>query len=172
MMLPNPETLYLERDEAAGFPNSPLPVLIYRQVLQADDPEQRARDCEAMFEQNGWPPSWRYHLYDFQHFHTNAHEALGVFRGHARAQLGGPNGPEVTLEAGDVLVLPAGTGHACLADSDGFCMVGAYPPNQAPDLERGDPARLEVAQKRIAAVALPAGDPVGGTLPTLWKPTR
>ncbi|WP_447527915.1 cupin domain-containing protein [Vreelandella sp. TE19] len=172
MTPPQPEKLYLEGDEATGFPNSPLPVLLYRNVVDHSDSEDCAREFEAMFEQNGWPPSWRYHLYDFQHFHTNAHEALGVFRGQARAQLGGPNGPEVTLEAGDVLVLPAGTGHACLEDSDGFCMVGAYPPNQASDLERGDPARLEAAQKRIAAVTLPAGDPIGGTLSTLWKPTR
>ncbi|MFG6666068.1 cupin [Halomonas sp. HNIBRBA4712] len=165
-----PETLRLESDAQSGFPNSTLPILIYRSVVKEAQAEQRAQAFEALFEQNGWPPAWRYHLYDFQHFHADAHEALGVFRGRAQAQLGGPNGPVVTLETGDALVLPAGTGHACLSDEGDFCMVGAYPPGQTPDLERGDPAAFDAMKARAAAVALPAHDPVDGSAMTLWAP--
>lgn len=164
-----PETIYLQSDPDNGFPNSPLPVLLYRHAVDKQQTEARATAFEALFERHGWPPSWRYHLYDFQHFHSNTHEALGVFRGHARAQLGGPNGPTLTLEEGDVLVLPAGTGHACLEDEGDFCMVGAYPAGYQPDLERGDPAKFAAAAKRVAGVALPEKAPIGGSLTALWR---
>lgn len=169
MTHPEPETFHCDTDETTGYPNSPLPVLIYRDVIDTPDPEARAATFEAMFKRHGWPPSWRYHLYDFDHFHSTAHEVLGIFRGQARARLGGPNGRELMLCAGDVLVLPAGVGHASLEADDDFCMVGAYPPGQRPEIERGDPAQLEAAQARVANVALPESDPVGGSLTSLWR---
>lgn len=70
------------------------------------------------------------------------------------------------LYAGDVLVLPAGVGHASLEADEDFCMVGAYPPGQGP---RGDPAQLAAAQERVATVALPEDSPVGGSLAGLWR---
>ncbi|QNI02147.1 cupin [Halomonas sp. SH5A2] len=169
MITPQPETLYFDSDETTGYPNSPLPVLMYRDVIDIVDAEALADTLETMFEQHGWPPAWRYHLYDFDHFHSTAHEVLGIFRGQARARLGGPNGRELMLCAGDVLVLPAGVGHASLEADDDFCMVGAYPPGQKPEIERGDPAQLEAAMARVANVAMPESDPVGGSLKSLWR---
>ncbi|WP_235041482.1 cupin domain-containing protein [Vreelandella profundi] len=168
MIIPQPETLYFDNDKVNGFPNSPLPVLIYRQVIDISDAEERADAFEAMFERHGWTPAWRYHLYDFDHFHSTAHEVLGIFRGQALARLGGPNGSELMLYAGDVLVLPAGIAHACVESDNDFCMVGAYPPGQYPEIERGDPAQLAAAQARVAYVALPKESPIGGPLASLW----
>lgn len=168
MSTPQPERLHLDSDELTGYPNSPLPVLIYRQVLDISDAEERADDFESMFKRHGWPPAWRYHLYDFDHFHSTAHEALGIFQGQAKARLGGPNGQELMLYPGDVLVLPAGVGHASLEADDDFCMVGAYPPGQKPEIERGDPAQLAAAKERVAGVGLPEDSPVGGPLAKLW----
>ncbi|WP_386082448.1 cupin domain-containing protein [Vreelandella sp. F11] len=168
MSTPQPERLHLDSDEVTGYPNSPLPVLIYRQVLDISNAEERANTFENMFKQHGWPPAWRYHLYDFDHFHSTAHEALGIFQGQAKARLGGPNGQELVLYPGDVLVLPAGVGHASLEADDDFCMVGAYPPGQKPEIERGDPAQLAAAQERVAGVGLPENSPVGGPLTKLW----
>jgi len=171
MAVPQPETLRFDADETSGFPNSPLPVLIYRQVLvisgkvPAKDP---AAEFEALFARHQWPPQWRYGLYDFDHFHSTAHEALGVFRGQAHVRLGGPSGSEHDIVAGDVLVLPAGVGHACLEARDDFTMVGAYPPGQSWEVERGDPAELPHARVRVAEVSMPADDPVGGDLLSLW----
>tara|TARA_R110000824_G_scaffold401791_1_gene616485 strand:- start:1431 stop:1949 length:519 start_codon:yes stop_codon:yes gene_type:complete len=169
VQIPPPETLHLDSDETTGYPNSPLPVLIYRQVLDTGSAEERAESFEAMFKRHGWPPAWRYHLYDFDHFHSTAHEALGIFRGQAKARLGGPNGRELMLYAGDVLVLPAGVGHACVEADEDFCMVGAYPPGQEADIERGDSVQLAAAQSRVAAVALPEDSPVGGSITALWE---
>ncbi|MGE6608334.1 cupin [Halomonas sp. NPDC076908] len=166
---PQPETLYFDSDETNGFPNSPLPVLIYRRVIDISDAEKAAEKFEAMFNRHGWIPAWRYHLYDFDHFHSTAHEALGIFRGQALAKLGGPNGSDLMLYTGDVLVLPAGVVHASLEASDDFCMVGAYPPGQHPEIERGDPAQLAAAQARVASVVIPKEAPVGGSLTSLWR---
>lgn len=169
MSTPQPERLHFDSDETSGYPNSPLPVLIYRQVLDLSNAEERAATFESMFEQHGWQPAWRYFLYDYDHFHSTAHEALGIFQGQARARLGGPNGREVMLYTGDVLVLPAGVGHSSLEADDDFCMVGAYPPGQEPEIERGDPAQLAAAQARVASVNVPDKTPVGGPLRSLWE---
>lgn len=167
--MPRPdETLTFDVDEDSGFPNSPLPVLFYRRLFAPASGDLASR-FEALFDAHCWPPEWRYGLFDFDHFHSTAHETLGVFRGRAHIRLGGPNGSEHDVAAGDVLVLPAGVGHANLASSDDFTMVGAYPPGQTWEVERGDPAGLGEALARVAAVALPDEDPVGGELVTLWR---
>jgi uncharacterized protein YjlB len=158
-----PETLMLGPGKA--MPNSRFPVLLYRGALPAE-----AADFDRLFRDNGWVGIWHDGVYDFDHYHSNAHEVLGVARGEASLQLGGPEGRKVDVTAGDCIVLPAGTGHRRISSSGDFEMIGAYPPGQ----EHYDICRkwLAEADRRIAAVALPRTDPVrgaDGALLKLWS---
>lgn len=152
-------TLHFEDDGAT--PNSRYPVLIYQLDL-SDKPDKPAA-FEALFAAHGWPPLWRAGIFDYHHFHSNAHEALGVASGQARVTLGGAAGQTLTVKAGDVLVLPAGTGHRCVEASDDFLVVGAYPQGQQDyDIQRPGTAAHRQALARIAALPRPAQDPVDG----------
>ena len=152
-------------DDDGGIPNSPLPTLIYRGVEAARD----AASCEALFDGNGWVPDWRDGIFSFHHFHSTAHEALGIVSGHATVMLGGPQGESFEIEQGDVLVLPAGTGHCNLDSSSDFLVVGAYPDGMSWDIRRGDPAEYDEAVANIRAVPLPRADPVNGADEPLTK---
>ncbi len=100
------------------------------------------------------------------------HEALGIARGSARVQLGGHQGETLELKAGDIAVLPAGTGHQRLLGSDDLLVIGGYPPDGTYNLCRGDnPAERDKSLTTIPKVPLPASDPVhgkDGPLVGLW----
>src|SRR5918911_4828814 len=125
-----------------AIPNHPrFPVLVYRGVAGIEDAEA----AQELLGRHGWGGSWVDGVFDFHHFHSNAHEVLAVVAGSATLELGGPQGEAFEVSAGDVLVLPAGTGHRRATARDGFTVVGAYPAGQEDyDLLRGDdPAAVE-----------------------------
>ncbi|MCC5892239.1 cupin domain-containing protein, partial [Exiguobacterium sp.] len=93
-------------EDDGSIPNNPyFPVLLYKEAFTETDAIQ------STFENNGWGNSWVNGVFDYHHYHSNTHEVLGVKSGRATVQLGGATGDLVSLQAGDVLVLPAGTGH-------------------------------------------------------------
>lgn len=151
------------------FPNSRLPALIYRGATAGDGPDT----LERLFKSNGWPPQWRATVFTFHHYHSRSHECLGVATGNATLRLGGPQGQEVRVNAGDVVVIPAGVAHQRVVASPDFLVVGAYPPGQEDcDTLRGNPGDRPRADENIAAVAMPQSDPVEGstgTLLELWR---
>lgn len=138
--------------------NARLPVLLHRAAVPPDDPGA----AEALFARHGWHPSWRNGIYDFHHYHPNTHEALAVARGQVRVRLGGEQGVTVDLAAGDVVVLPAGTGHRNLGASADLLVVGAYPPGLPPEQHTGQPGELGKALYAIPHVPDPPSDPVTG----------
>jgi uncharacterized protein YjlB len=168
-----PQTTRFKDD--GDIPNNPLPLVLYRSALQLADSADPAAIFEQLFAANGWGGSWRNGIYDYVHYHSRIHEVLGIARGQARVRLGGDRGNIVEVKAGDVAVLPAGTGHQCLGASDDFLVVGAYPPSGTYDECRGSPAEHARALQTIRKVALPRKDPVYGTegpLLRLWAPSK
>ena len=144
------------------FPNNPsLPFLLHTDAFLPFGPDPAA-DVEALFDQNGWPAAWRDGVYGFHHYHSQAHEALGVYRGSATVQFGGPNGFLIQIKAGDAAVLPAGTAHRLIDATSDFALVGAYPPGQHPDMCYGKPGERPAVDERIAQVPMPKSDPVLG----------
>jgi uncharacterized protein YjlB len=145
-------------EDAGAIPNHPtLPMLVYKAALP-----KNAELIEGWFMCHGWSGAWRDGVYRFVHYHSTAHEVLGVYRGWARVRFGGTTGKVFDLQAGDAVVIPAGVGHQCLEASEDFQVVGAYPPEQSPDLLLGVAGERPQADRNIAEVPLPASDPVLG----------
>ena len=159
---------YIFADDGV-FPNSRLPVLIYRSVVSDGGPEA----LERLFKRNGWPPQWRDTVFTFHHYHSRSHECLGVATGHSTLRLGGPEGQVVRVDAGDVVMIPAGVAHQRVVASADFMVVGAYPPGQENfDTLRGNREDRPKADENIAEVPKPQSDPVegsSGSLLELWR---
>jgi uncharacterized protein YjlB len=153
-------------------PNNPMPFLVYKGAVDVDNAHPE-KTIEGLFGANGWGAMWRNGVYDYLHYHATVHEALGVARGHARVRFGGDAGKELDIFAGDVAILPAGTGHQCLSASADFSVVGAYPPGPAMQITRPTPENHAKALKTIPQVKVPKTDPVrgeNGPLVKRWKP--
>ena len=163
-----PDSIQLARN--GWMPNNEqLPVLLYRGAVEPNRADPAAV-LEETFQRNGWPAQWRDGVYDFHHYHSTAHEVLGCAAGRAKLVLGGENGRSLEVQAGDILVLPTGTGHCKLEASPDFLIVGAYPSGQHWDICRAAPDAGAVA--RMRRLAFPDSDPVSGAkgpLTTLWK---
>lgn len=172
-MARQPAPLSFRFADDGSIPNNPtLPMLIYRNVVDLAgtvSPEERV---EEKFKENGWGGLWRNGIYPYVHYHSMIHEALGIARGRAKVRFGGLKGEELDLAPGDIVVLPAGTGHQCLWESPDLSVVGAYPPSGKYDLCRGSKHEREQALQTIPNVPLPETDPVtggDGPLMRLWR---
>ena len=153
-----------------NIPNSQLPLLVYRRAvrLQSDDP---ASVFEALFKGNRWQDTWRNGIYDYHHYHSTAHEVLGVYHGNATVNFGGEGGPITKVWAGDVVIIPAGVSHKNLGASPDFGVVGAYPEGQTVNMHHGKPEERAKAEANISALSMPEEDPVegqGGALFRYW----
>jgi len=154
--------LFRFRDDGATPNNPRLPLIRYRTPVRLADGLDPAAIFEQLFAANGWTDAWRNGMYDFLHFHTKTHEVLGIARGSVRAQLGGVHGRVIQLKGGDVVILPAGTGHQKLAASRDLLVVGAYPAAGKYDEPKPAEADHDKAVTAIAKVPIPAKDPVYG----------
>ena len=165
------KTLAIVFQDDGLVPNNPLPFLVYKRAIDVanDHPE---KTIEGLFGANGWGAMWRNGVFDYLHYHATVHEALGVARGQARVRFGGDAGREFEISAGDVAILPAGTGHQCISSSEDFCVVGAYPPGPPMQITRPTPENHAKALQTIPKVKVPTNDPVlgaDGGLIELWR---
>jgi uncharacterized protein YjlB len=154
-----PHTVTFKDD--GTIPNSRYPVLLYHNVtdVKGSDPASRV---QQLFAVNNWTNSWRNGIYTYHHYHSTSHEVLGVYRGSVTVRLGGEQGQNFTVQAGDVIVIPAGVGHKNLGASADFGVVGAYPDGRDWDLLTGQPGERPKADQNIAALPIPGNDPVFG----------
>ena len=164
----HPLLFYFEDD--GSIPNHTLPLLLYRDAF-SERGSAGAAWLEQHFGANRWTNAWRNGIYSFHHYHSTSHEVLGVYQGAARLHLGGEQGQKVDVQAGDILVIPAGVGHKNL-ESTNLGVVGAYPGGRSWDLNRGEAGERPRADQNIAALPLPATDPLqghSGGVTTLWS---
>jgi uncharacterized protein YjlB len=143
------------------IPNNRLPLILYAGAIDvaAGDP---ARAFEALFHGHGWGNGWRNGIFPFHHYHSTAHEVLGIAAGEAEVRFGGEEGATVHAKAGDAVLIPAGVGHKRLTGSPDLLVIGAYPLGQRADLMREGAEDTAAIRRRIAAVPMPAADPVAG----------
>jgi uncharacterized protein YjlB len=152
---------YFLKDDGRFPNNASLPVLLYKGALDLSGLFP-GNSVVKLFEGNNWKNSWKDGIYDYQHYHSNTHEVLGVYRGRTTVQLGGPGGVELSLEKGDVLLIPAGVAHKNITPHQKFKCVGAYPEGVDYDLKRGHTGERPSADRNIRNVPLPLLDPVEG----------
>jgi uncharacterized protein YjlB len=153
------------------IPNNPkLPLLVYSIVLPQT--QNLAADCQRLFTRNEWQGIWVNGIYDYHHYHSTAHEILGVISGTAEVQFGGEKGKIIQIRQGDAVIIPAGVGHCKKRSSADFRVVGAYPTGQTWDLCTGQPGERPGVLRNIEAVPLPETDPIYGAhgpLIRLWS---
>jgi uncharacterized protein YjlB len=153
------------------IPNNRLPLIVYPGAVDALRGDA-AVAFEDLFEANGWGGGWRNGIYPFHHYHSTAHEVLGIARGEAVVRFGGESGETLRAKAGDAVLIPAGVGHKRLSGSSDLLVIGAYPAGQRADLMREGAEDRANIRARICAVPLPQRDPVGGAsgpLAAAWR---
>ena len=155
-----------------SIPNNPsLTLLVYPQVL--GESERDPSRCKELLAGNGWGGAWVNGVFSYHHYHSNAHEVLCVLSGSARLAFGGPKGETIEVEAGDVVVIPAGVGHKNEGSGRNFGVVGAYPRGQENyDLRTGEEGERPEVLENIRDVPMPETDPLfgeGGPLLQRWS---
>lgn len=149
--------LFMFEDDGT-IPNNPnLPVILYPGVFK-----KHPQEIESTFKLNNWKNSWVNGVLDYHHYHSGTHEVLGVRAGSAKIILGGEKGEIIDVNKGDVIVLPAGTGHKKITNSPDFEIVGAYPNGKDYNIQTGMPSERTRALAEIKQVEVPSTDPVFG----------
>ena len=97
-------------EDDGRIPNNPnLPLLVYPGAL--GETERDPSRCKERLAGNGWGGAWTNGVFSYHHYHSTSHEVLCVVGGSASIAFGGAEGEVVEVEAGDVVVIPAGVGH-------------------------------------------------------------
>jgi len=155
------QSFFLKED--GQTPNNPtLPVIFYQNAFDGEGGGQSPEDIEGAFKSHGWTTGWTGDVHDELHYHSNTHEVLGVRRGSGTILAGGDSGQRLEVKPGDVILLPAGTGHMKVDSSDDFEVIGAYPDGAEPNKIKHDPAKAAQAKHTISNVGIPQLDPVFG----------
>jgi uncharacterized protein YjlB len=162
---------YLFEDDGR-IPNNPnLPLLVYPSALFEINCQPSR--CKELLAEHGWGGAWVNGVFSYHHYHSTSHEVLCVVSGRASITFGGPKGETIEVEAGDIVVIPAGVGHRNAGSSGDFRVIGAYPRGQENyDLRIGEDGERPEVLENIHDVPLPETDPLfgeGGPLLQRWS---
>ncbi|KAF2193524.1 hypothetical protein K469DRAFT_691090 [Zopfia rhizophila CBS 207.26] len=164
-------------------PNSKLPILVYRGVLQGFSADGMLEHIQS----NEWIKGGQWKAYAVAHFHSNVHECYAVIKGKSTYQLGKSpidaevdeegreNGMKLKVAEGDVFVLPAGVSHCSIESEGDYEFIGLYPKGSpAWDMNycKETPEETKVKAVDCSKVPVPDLDPVfgkSGPLPRLWQ---
>lgn len=152
------------------FPNNKLPVVVYKNAFEYSD--EISAVFKDAFLQNNWYNFWEAGIFTYHHYHSNTHEVMGVCSGNTILQFGGDEGEKLRIEAGDVIVIPAGVAHKNLMEENAVTCIGAYPDGREYDMNYGNPDERPGADRNIANVSIPDFDPLFGKnagLSEIWK---
>ncbi len=162
---------FIFNDDGSVPNNAALPLIVYRGGVDVTAARDPGSAIEQIFMANGWGHRmWRNGIYPFLHYDSRIHEARGIARGAATMRFGGAQGQEIEVKAGDVVVLPAGTGHRRLSGGADLRMIGGYPTGGNYDFSRGGESEHAQELESVPRVRLPS-DPLLGTkgpLLALW----
>lgn len=164
------ETLQYQFEDDGIIPNSVYPLVIYKDAFP--NAGGMADAMEERFAANKWANAWRNGVFPYHHYHSIAHEVLGIYAGSGVLHLGGEKGKKLEVKAGDVLVIPAGVGHKKVSASDDFAVIGAYPDGMDYDVRTGEETDRPKADDNLARVPFPDTDPIhgpGGGIIDFWK---
>lgn len=156
-----------QRGPMGKIPNSRFPLLVHRNAVKGGDDE-----IIALFRKNGWLNNWKYPgIYTYGHFHSTTHECLACAAGWMEIIIFGKAGERIRVEAGDVIVMPAGVSHQMVRNSESNLMVGGYPDGRDWDNIQEEYLSIEdfrAAAKRIMMLPIPVKDPVSGLPLNSW----
>ena len=157
-----------QRGPAGRIPNSRFPLLVHRNAVKGGGDDA----IIALFRENGWLNNWKYPgIYTYGHFHSTTHECLGCAAGWMEVVMFGKAGEMIRVEAGDVIVMPAGVSHRMVRNSEDNLMVGGYPDGRDWDNIQEEHLSIEdfrAAAKRIMMLPIPDKDPVSGLALNSW----
>jgi uncharacterized protein YjlB len=163
---------YLTVKPNAVFPNNTnLPVLHYIRVLNVKLFFAGFR-IRQLFRRNGWTNNWKAGIFEYDHYHSNTHEAMAVIKGKTTLLLGGKGGKKLEIAAGDVVIIPAGVAHCNLGKENDVVCIGGYPQGKDFDMKYGHAGERPQADRNIERLGIPQKDPVFGNsdgLIKLWK---
>ncbi len=142
------------------IPNNARPVILYEKVIDLEDCSDW---LENRFKENNWLNNWRDIILPYDHFHSTTHEVLGLGWGSVSLKIGGSNGKIFHLNAGDVVIIPAGVGHYSISEHTDYQFVGGYPNGLDWDLKTGvEQGERSQILNAILAMETPEKDPVWG----------
>ncbi|WPG98621.1 Hypothetical protein R9X50_00141400 [Acrodontium crateriforme] len=172
----NPEVYWTPPSVYA--PNSLLPVLVYRNVVPADQGQDA---IQKLIEANHWEKRGVWGHIAHAHYHSLTAECYAPISGSTKCLYGASKyddesqGVRFEMKVGDIAVHPAGVAHCNLESTEDYRYFGLYPEGSS----KADSVYTRLEGPQFAAKVnnartcpIPEWDPIegkNGPLPRIWR---